>query len=69
MPLLDNHVLALQCHLEAEPQRLEQWLVGHTCELAQAGIDPRALRVEAQALQSALPLAAKAAFSAWLDRI
>ncbi len=64
-----HHVLALQCHLEANPERIERWLVGHACELAQAGIDPRALRAEAQALQTSLPLAARATFSAWLDGI
>ncbi|MFO7586055.1 MAG: glutamine amidotransferase [Anaerolineales bacterium] len=66
---LGHHVLALQCHLEANPERIERWLVGHACELAQAGIDPRALRTEAQALRSELPLAARAAFTAWLDGI
>lgn len=64
-----RHVLALQCHLEADPRQIERWLVGHACELAQAGIDPRALRTDAQALQSSLPLAARATFSAWLDEI
>ncbi|PHV09139.1 glutamine amidotransferase [Janthinobacterium sp. BJB412] len=64
-----RHVLALQCHLEADPRRMERWLVGHACELAQAGIDPRALRAEAQTLQSDLPLAAQMAFASWLDGI
>lgn len=66
---MGRHVLALQCHLEADPHQIERWLVGHACELAQAGIDPRALRTDAQALQSSLPLAARAAFTAWLDEI
>lgn len=64
-----QHVLALQCHLEADPHRFERWLVGHACELAQAGIDPRTLRGDAQALRTRLPLAARAAFGAWLDGI
>ncbi|MCS2609338.1 glutamine amidotransferase [Halomonas dongshanensis] len=64
-----NHVLALQCHLEAAPRHIERWLVGHACELALAGIDPCALRAEAQALQSDLPQAAWAAFAAWLDEV
>ncbi|MEN5118881.1 glutamine amidotransferase [Luteimonas sp. TWI662] len=66
---IGRHVLALQCHLEAEPQRIESWLIGHACELAQAGLDPRALRAEAHALQSALPSAARAVFAAWLDAL
>lgn len=66
---IDSHVLALQCHLEADPRRIERWLVGHACELAQAGIDPCKLRAEAQARQADLPLAAQAAFTVWLDGI
>lgn len=66
---IDSHVLALQCHLEADPRRIERWLVGHACELATAGVDPRALRAEARALQSDLPLAARMAFASWLDGI
>ncbi|XDF37648.1 glutamine amidotransferase [Paracidovorax avenae] len=75
-PVCDNqafgvghHVLALQCHLEADPRHIERWLVGHACELAQAGIDPRTLRAEARALQSGLPLAARGVFASWLDGI
>lgn len=62
-----RNVLALQCHLEADPARMERWLLGHACELAQAGIDPRALRAAAHALQTALPRAAQTVFAAWLD--
>lgn len=64
-----RHVLALQCHLEADPRHIERWLVGHACELAQTGTDPRALRAEAQALRSDVPRAAKAVFASWLDGI
>lgn len=64
-----GHVMALQCHLEADPRRIERWLLGHACELMQAGIDPRALRAQARALQADLPQAAAAAFAAWLDGI
>ncbi len=64
---LGHQVLGLQCHLEADPRTLERWLVGHACELAQAGVDPRALRAEARALQARLPAAAGAVFTRWLD--
>lgn len=64
---LGPQVLALQCHLEADPERIERWLLGHACELAQAGIDPRLLRAQAAALRAALPRAAQAVFGAWLD--
>jgi GMP synthase (glutamine-hydrolysing) len=66
---IGRHVLALQCHLEAEPQRIEQWLIGHACELAQAGLDPRALRADARARRDDLPRAAQAVFGAWLDEL
>ncbi|MBI5781489.1 MAG: glutamine amidotransferase [Rhodocyclales bacterium] len=66
---IGRHVLALQCHLEADPSQIEHWLVGHACELAQADIDPCALRAEARARQADLPAAAQAVFSAWLDGI
>lgn len=64
-----SNVLALQCHLEADPRRLESWLLGHACELAQAGVDPRRLRADAQALLTRLPQAATAVFRRWLDGI
>ncbi|QLF93466.1 glutamine amidotransferase [Pseudomonas sp. ABC1] len=66
---LGSQVLGLQCHLEADPARIEQWLVGHACELAQAALDPRTLRTEAQALEAALPDAARAVFGRWLDAL
>ena len=65
---LGRHVLALQCHLEADVQQIEHWLVGHACELSQAGLDPRELRTQAHALQPSLSAAAQAVFGDWLDR-
>lgn len=64
---LEQHVLGLQCHLEADARRIERWLVGHSCELAQSGIDPRELRLQAHALQARLTAAASDVFSRWLD--
>ncbi|WP_337245174.1 glutamine amidotransferase [Luteimonas sp. gir] len=66
---IGRHLLALQCHLEAEPQRIEQWLIGHACELAQAGLDPRALRADARARRGDLPRVSQAVFGAWLDEL
>lgn len=43
---IGKHVLALQFHIELDPTRVEQWLVGHTAELAATGIDPRAIRAD-----------------------
>lgn len=64
---IGEHALALQFHLEADPRRIEQWLVGHAAELSAAGIDPRELRRQAAECGEALVAASSAVFSAWLD--
>ncbi|MBN9616938.1 MAG: glutamine amidotransferase [Acidobacteriales bacterium 59-55] len=64
-----EYALGLQFHLEADTRRIEQWLVGHAGELAQAGVDPVALRAAAQACGPRLEAASQAVFAAWLDRI
>ena len=61
--------LALQFHLEAEPQRFEAWLVGHTVELGKAGLDPRALRTQAQTHGPATCELGRKVLAAWLDAI
>jgi GMP synthase (glutamine-hydrolysing) len=63
-----RHALGLQFHLEIDSRRIESWLVGHACELAQAGIDVPALR--AQSHIHGLPLAERAArvLRAWLEQ-
>lgn len=66
---LGSNVLALQFHLEADPAQLERWLIGHACELAGAGIDPRAIRADAALHGDALARAATTVFDAWLDQI
>lgn len=66
---LGDTVLGLQFHLEADSSQIERWLVGHACELGQAGIDPRNLREQAQLAGTRLAVASAAVFHAWLDRI
>src|ERR1700744_3552586 len=61
--------LALQFHLESEPERLERWLVGHTVELGKAGIDPRALRRQVTPSGHAPAAAGQLVLSRWLDSI
>ena len=61
--------LALQFHLETEPARFEKWLVGHTVELAKAGIDPRALRAQAQTHGPATCELGRKVLTAWLDHV
>jgi len=61
--------LALQFHIETEPARFESWLVGHTVELAKAGIDPRALRRQALTLGPATRDLGHKVLSAWLNKV
>jgi GMP synthase (glutamine-hydrolysing) len=61
--------LALQFHIEVEPSSIERWLIGHTVELAKAGIDPRALRQQAKTHGAKTLAAGRAVLSNWLDAI
>jgi GMP synthase (glutamine-hydrolysing) len=62
-----NTVLALQFHLEIDPDRIEQWLVGHAAELNMALIDPRDLRQQTSLHAKALKAVAPKIISSWLD--
>ncbi|MEZ5788960.1 MAG: glutamine amidotransferase [Xanthobacteraceae bacterium] len=64
---IGDRVLGLQFHIEVDPARIEQWLIGHTVELGKAGIDPRALRHEAATLGRATAEQGRAALAQWLD--
>jgi GMP synthase (glutamine-hydrolysing) len=64
---LGDRVLGLQFHLEADPARLEQWLIGHSGELAEHGIDPRTLRADVARYGAELAQRGTAVFGAWLD--
>jgi len=60
--------LALQFHLETEPARFENWLVGHTVELGKAGVDPRQLRTQARTVGPATRELGQKVLAAWLDK-
>ena len=62
-----THALGLQFHVEADPARIESWLVGHTVELGKAGIDPRAVRADARGLGAATGAAGRAVLADWLE--
>lgn len=66
---LGDAVLGLQFHLEADARHIERWLVGHTCELAHAGVDPRSVRADAVHHGAALAQAAQQVMDRWLDRL
>ncbi len=59
--------LALQFHVEADYRHMESWLVGHCCELALAGIDPRTLRKDAQRLGAAAAKAGREVCRLWIQ--
>ena len=63
-----SNVLALQFHAEADSATLERWLIGHTCELAAARIDPRSIRADSQVHGEDLRRAARALLDEWIDQ-
>lgn len=63
-------LLGLQCHPEAGTlPDFERWLIGHSTELAQAGIAPEALRQDARAHGPALRTAGQAMLKQWLREL
>ena len=63
-----KNMLGLQFHIEVDPVRIEQWLIGHTVELGTAGIDPRELRRQAATLGPATAEKGRAVLASWLER-
>lgn len=61
-----THGWGFQCHPEVRGRDLERWFIGHSCELAQAGIDVSALRRETQHQAVALEQAASRFWRGWL---
>ncbi|AOA59968.1 glutamine amidotransferase [Acinetobacter larvae] len=45
---IGKQILALQFHLEIDPEHLEKWLIGHYVELQHTGIDIKQLRADNQ---------------------
>lgn len=66
---LGPNVIGFQFHPEATGLDIEYWLVGHTVELAAAGIDVPHLRAEAAQYAKSLVGKAEATMTAWLERI
>lgn len=58
--------LALQFHAEMDANLMETWLVGHCCELAVNGFDPRAIREDARRLGANARSAGVAFMRRWL---
>ena len=60
-------ILALQCHLEADAEEMEAWLVGHCAELLASGGDPRAIRADAARYGSILAVRAEQVLGEWIE--
>lgn len=61
-----SNVLGLQFHMEADPSKIEAWLVGHACELATNRINIDKIRKDAQKVSQSLPAAGAEAFRSWV---
>lgn len=67
--MVGDHAMAWQFHLEVDAARIEQWLIGHTGELRQAGIDIPALRQAAARHRDGLARALDAVLTQWFQRM
>jgi GMP synthase (glutamine-hydrolysing) len=61
-----SKALALQFHAEAEGRNFERWLIGHTCEIGEAGLSPVSLRADGRTYAAGLEKAGSALFRRWL---
>jgi len=59
--------LGLQFHAEMDAAFMETWLVGHCCELAANGFDPRKIREDARTLGARATAAGLAFLRRWLE--
>jgi GMP synthase (glutamine-hydrolysing) len=64
-----SRILGLQFHPEVKASKFEHWLMGHACELSQAGIDPGHLRTDAHIHAERLARASGRMFDEWLSLI
>jgi GMP synthase (glutamine-hydrolysing) len=64
---IGRNVFGLQCHLEADAEEIEDWLIGHSAELIAAGMDPRAIRDDAARFGPRLAERADRVLRDWLE--
>jgi GMP synthase (glutamine-hydrolysing) len=62
------NVIGFQFHPEATPAGFEHWLIGHSQELAAAGIDPRVLRADMDRHGAALARKGADILHRWIDQ-
>lgn len=61
--------VGFQFHPEAAAARLEQWFIGHACEIAAAGLSVAVLRADTTRYASCLEVQAHKSFTEWLGSI
>jgi len=66
---IGRNVLGLQFHMEVDVKKIEQWLVGHACELYLTSTDISELRMEAAKSGNGLSIAARLIFKSWLNQL
>lgn len=66
---IGRQVLALQFHPEVVAGDIETWLIGHTVELAKAGIDPRTIRARTAEIGTTVAAAGQRMFARWLEEV
>ena len=64
-----QRALAFQCHPECDPQRIEQWLIGHAGELAAVGMDLATLRAQTAELGPVLQQQMQVWLRQWLEQL
>jgi GMP synthase (glutamine-hydrolysing) len=64
-----RNALGLQFHPEAKAARLEQWFIGHACEIAGARISVPALRDDTARHAARLEIQARKCFDEWLTSV
>jgi GMP synthase (glutamine-hydrolysing) len=64
-----RNAIGFQFHAEATAARLEQWFIGHACEIAGAKLSVAALRADAVRHAARLEVQARKCFDEWLTSI
>jgi GMP synthase (glutamine-hydrolysing) len=64
-----RNALAFQFHPEATAARLEQWFIGHACEIAAAKLSVTSLRADTMRHATRLETQARKCFADWLTSI
>lgn len=67
--MVEQHTMAWQFHLEVDATRIEQWLIGHAVELAQAQVPTQLIRDDARRHGPALERVLGQVVAQWLDAI